>query len=92
MCNFDNYTHATIDQYDFKSQIILNKKGKGKHVKSDSDNSDDELEALIARRSRRGKGKYKVKPPIIYFLWNKVGHIVARCFDKEDNGERKESK
>ena len=44
--------------------------GKGKHVSSDSsiDEDDvDQLEALIARRFHRGRGKFKGKFPIICF-------------------------
>ena len=69
MSNFNNFTLAYVD-FSFKSQLVLSKKGKGKYVKSDSDTFDDELddlEALMARRLPRGKGKYKGKHPIIYF-------------------------
>ena len=47
---------------------------------------------MIARRLRRGNRKYKGKLPIIYFSCNKVGHIVARCLDKEDKDERRDNK
>ena len=90
MFNFDNYT-PTIES-SFKSELVLRKKGKEKHVKSDSDTYDDELEALMDRRHRRGKGKYKGKLPIIYFSCNKVGHIVARCPNREDKYERRQDK
>ena len=61
------------------------KKGKAKHVSSDSDIDDedvDQLEALLERRFHRGKGKYKGKLPIICFNCNEVGHIAARCTKK----------
>ena len=64
-------------------------------MKSDSDSFDDELdelEALIAKWFGRGRGKYKGKLPIICFSCNKVGHIAARCPDREDKDERKERK
>lgn len=64
-------------------------------MKSDNDTFDDEfdeLEALIAKKIGRGRGKYKGNLPIIYFSCNKVGHITARCPDREDKDERKESK
>ena len=58
MSNFDNYTPATIENA-FKSQLTVSKK-KGKYVKIKSDIFDDdidELEALIAKRFSRGRGK-----------------------------------
>ena len=61
MSNFDNYMLATIEST-FKSQLILSKK-KGKHVKSESDCSNDEiddLEALIAKIFGREKGKIPI--------------------------------
>src|SRR5271154_3436090 len=76
--------------------MVLNKSNKGKKcVDSDSDTTDDdleELEALMARRLSRGKGKFKGKLPIICFSCNKVGHIAARCPDKNEKDERRDSK
>ena len=46
MSNFDNYTLTTIES-SLKSQLILSKK-KGKHVKNESDNYDDEIDELEA--------------------------------------------
>ena len=40
------------------------------------------MEAPLARRFHRGKGRYKGKLPIIYFNCNEVGHIAARCAKK----------
>ena len=63
------------------------KNGKGKHVSSYSstDKDDvDQLEALLARRFYRGKGKFKGKLPIICFNCNEVGHIVARWTQKKN--------
>ena len=37
------------------------------------------IEALLARRYPKGKGKYKVKIPLIYFSCEEVGHTVERC-------------
>jgi len=49
-------------------------------IDSDTDEEDvDQLEALLARRFHRGKGKYKGKVLIICFNYNKVGHIASRC-------------
>ena len=39
----------------------------------------EQLEALIARRFHRGKGKFKGKLPIMCFNCNEVGHIIGRC-------------
>ncbi|MDF3686401.1 hypothetical protein, partial [Enterobacter hormaechei] len=47
----------------------------------------DQLEALLARRFHRGKGKFKGKMPIICFNCNEVGHIAARCPQKKDSKE-----
>ena len=63
------------------------KSGNGKYVSSDSniDEDDvDQLEALLARRFHRGKGKFKGKLPIIFFNCNEVGHIAARCTQKKN--------
>ena len=42
------------------------------------------MEALLARRFHRGKGKFKGKFPIIFFNCNEVGHIAARCTQKKN--------
>lgn len=96
LVNFDNYKTSSIECV-FKSQLTLNgskRKKKRKHVESDSESIDDldELEALLERRLPKGKVKYKGKFPIIYFTCNKVGHIVARCLDRDENEERKDNK
>ncbi|MDF3680761.1 hypothetical protein P3S38_27665, partial [Enterobacter hormaechei] len=49
----------------------------------------DQLEALLARRFHRGKGKFKGKMPIICFNCNEVGHIAARCPNKQNKDEKK---
>ena len=67
------------------------KSGKGKYVSSDSstDKDDvDQLEALLARRFHRGKGKFKGKLPIIFFNCNEVGHIVARCTQQKSKTKK----
>ena len=47
---------------------------------SDTDEDDiEQLEALLARRFHRGKGKFKGKLPIICFNCNEFGHIALRC-------------
>ena len=42
MSNVDNYTPTTVE-FSFKSQLVL-RKSIGKHMKSDSDTSNDELD------------------------------------------------
>ena len=87
LSNFDNYKPENIDSA-FKAKVSIKdseetkkkKKGKEKYVCSDSDIDEDDidqLEALLARRFHREKGKYKVKLPIIYFNCNDVGHITG---------------
>ena len=93
MLNFDNFI-PTIVESSFKSQLVLSKKGNQKYVKSDMDVSDDEhgeLEALIARRIPRGRGKYKGKLPMICNSCNKVGHIATRFHDRRQD-KRMENK
>ena len=55
---------------------------------NDTDQEDvEQLEALLARRFHRGKGKFKGKLPIIFFNCNEVGHIAARCTQKKNYKE-----
>ena len=42
------------------------------------------LQALLARRFHKGKGKFKGKLPIIWFNCNEIGHIAARCPKKNN--------
>jgi hypothetical protein len=52
----------------------------------------EQLEALLARRFHKGKGKFKDKMPIICFNCNEVGHISARCTQKKDYKEGNKNK
>ena len=74
LSNFDNYKLENIESA-FRAKVSFKdsketkkkKKGKTKHVSSDSDIDEedvDQLEALLARRFHKGKGKYKGKLPI----------------------------
>ena len=92
LSNFDNYKPQNIESA-FKAKVSIKdseetkkkKKGKAKHVSSDNDIDEDDvdqLEALLARRFHRVKGRYKGKLPIICFNCNEVGHIAARCAKK----------
>ena len=63
------------------------KKKKIKYVSSGSDTHEEDveqLEALLARRFHKGKGKFKGKLSIICFNCNEVGHIAARCPEKKN--------
>ena len=58
------------------------KKIKIKYALSDSNTNEEDveqLEALLARRFHRGKGKFKGKLPIICIKYNEIGHIAPRC-------------
>ena len=51
---------------------------------SDMDEEDvEQLEALLARRFHKGKGKFKGKLPIMCFNYKGVGHNAARCTQKK---------
>ena len=53
---------------------------------SDTDEEDvEQLEALLARRFQKGKGKFKGNLPIICFNFNEIGHIVARFLEKNNH-------
>ena len=52
---------------------------------SDKDEEDvGQLEALLARRFHRGKGKFKVELPIMCFNCNEVCHGTTRCPEKKN--------
>ena len=97
LLNFDNYRPINIEST-LRAKLTLQdteevkskNNRKGKHVSSDN-NIDEEdvekLEALLARRFHRGKGKFKGKLPIICFNCNEVGHIATRCTEKKNHKE-----
>ena len=92
LSDFDNFKYENVES-SFNAKMTLKeskdkKKKKVKHAASDSDTDDEELEeleALLARRFHRVKGKYKGKLPIICFNCNEVVHNVARCPKKKNN-------
>ena len=57
-----------------------------------SDSDLEVIEALLARKYSRGRGKYKGKVPLIYFSCEEVGHIAARCPNKQNKDEKKDHK
>ena len=44
---------------------------------------------MFARKYSRGRGKYKGKVPLIYFSCEEIGHIAARCLNKQSKDEKK---
>ena len=87
--NYDNYVPATKNiESTFEAKLSL--KEKGKKIKESQSESEDELEqssdsdlkvveAILARKYSRGKGKYKGKISLIYFSCEEIGHISTRC-------------
>ena len=47
------------------------------------------VEALLARKYSRGRGKYKGKVPLICFLCEEIGHYTTR-FPKNENKDENE--
>lgn len=46
----------------------------------------------MARKFQRGEGKYRGKIPLIFFTCDEVGHIIARCPNKQDDEDKEENK
>lgn len=99
--NFDNYNLGSqIMESNFKAKInIGNKGGSSKGKQSDSEEEEEKfdddieaIEALLARRLLKGKGKYEGKITLICFSCEEVGHIIARCPNKEGKDDKKSSK
>ena len=96
LSNFDNYRPENLEST-FKAKLLLKdikevkpkKKKKRKIEYASSDKNIDEedveqLEALLARRFHKGKGKFKGKLPIICFNCNEIGHITTRYPQKKN--------
>ena len=47
------------------------------------------VEALLAKKYSRSKGKHKGKIPLICFSCQEIGHIAARCPNKQNKDEKK---
>lgn len=94
LSNYDN-SLPTIETA-FKSSLNIGTSRKDKEIHSSSCGSDydsilteereqEELEALLAKRLPRGKGKYKGKLPLKFFNCNVICHIASRCLDNDRN-------
>ena len=89
---FDNYVpNFGSIEVAFQAKLSLKKKGgKSKRKKSnseDEDNSDNDLEvlkALLASRFPQGKGKYKGKIPLIFFLVKKLVTLLQSVETKRE--------
>ena len=90
--NFDNYVPVSQNiELAFEAKVSLKEKGKKiKNIQLDSEdeleessNSDLEVvEALLAKKYSRSRGKYKGNVPLIYFSCEEIGHIAVRCPNK----------
>ena len=100
--NFDNYVPASKNiESTFEAKLSL--KEKGKKIKKNQNDSEEEIEesldsdlevveAFLAKKYSRNKGKYKGKIPLIFFSCEEVGHIAARCPNKDSKDENKSHK
>ena len=98
--NFDNYLPRSHNiESKFKARLTLGRKGGNSKGKK-SDNEEEEefdddiesIEALLARRLPKGKGKYKGKIPLICFSCEVVCHVATRCPNKEIKDDKKFNK
>ena len=99
--HFDNYVPTSKNiESTFEAKISLKKKGKkskSNQSRSDEDGTLEEsldsdlevVEALFARKYSKGRGKYKGKAPLILFSCEEVGHIAARCPNRENKYKKK---
>ena len=97
--NFDNYVPSSKSiESAFEAKLSFKEKGKKvKEIQSDSEEESEEsldsdfevVEALLARKYSRGRGKYKGKVPLIHFSCEEISHIVARFPNKESKDEKK---
>ncbi len=98
--DYDNYLPSSSNlESTFEAKVSLKKKAKRserKQSKSEvKDNYDSDLEAieaLLARRYPKGKGKYKEKIPLICLSCKEVWHIATRWPNREEKDEKKDNK
>ena len=93
--NYDNYVPNSKNiESAFEAKLSLK---KGKKIQSESEEESEEssdsdlevIEALLAKKYSRGRGKYKGKAPLICFSCEEIGHIAARCPNKQSKDEKK---
>ena len=100
--NFDNYVPASKNiEFAFEAKLSLKEKWKkikenqldSEEETEESSNSDLEVvESFLANKYSRSRGKYKGKVPLIYFSCEEIGHIAARCPNKDNKDEKKSHK
>lgn len=97
--NLDNYVPA-FKNFELAFQARLTLKEVGKRLKETQSKNEDEseessnndfevVEALLARKYSREKGKYKGKVPLICFSCEEIGHIVVGCPHKLNKDKKK---
>lgn len=69
---------------------------KGKQVDSEEEDGTNEdlefIEALLAKRVSKGKGKFRGEITLICFSCEEVGHITTRCPNKEDKDKKRNNR
>ena len=91
--NFDNYVPSSKNfESAFKAKLSLKdhcKKWKAtssktkEETKESLDNDLEVVESLLAKKYSKSRRKYKDKIPLICFSCKEIGHITARCPNKE---------
>ena len=86
--NYDNYVPASKNiESTFEAKLSLKEKGKkikgiqsdsGEELEESSDSHLEVVEALLAKKYSRARGKYKGKFPLICFSCEEIGHVAAR--------------
>ena len=100
--NYDNYV-PIFKNIDFAFEAKLSLKKKSNKSKANQSRSEGEIEessdsdrgvfeALLPKKYSKGRGKYKGKIPLIFFSCEEVGHIAARCPNRENKDEKKSHK
>ena len=100
--NFDNYVPTSKNiEPTFEAKLSLKEKGKKikenqldseEEIEESSDSDLEVVEALLAKKYSRSRGKYKDKVPLIYFSCEEIGNIATRCPNKDSKDEKKSHK
>ena len=87
MCSSDLPSSKKFESV-FKAKLSLKDHGKKskvtslaseKEIEESLDSDLEVVEALLAKKYSKSRGKYKGKIPLIYFSCEEIDHIVARC-------------